>query len=124
MLADGTDVLVANPLSAAVAARATALAAAGVALVGSECHSFPMCYNASYERDAAHRACRARGLPTCYANSGLMLSSAEVLERSLIPSLLAFANRSRAAEARNPDQAGLHHLYLSQPGSDRGLSRI
>jgi uncharacterized membrane protein YgcG len=118
VFADGGDTVIANPWSDAAAERVRQSADI---LTGGECNSWPLCYNASYLRDAHYRTCIAEH-PTCYPNSGTYLGHAAALHafvsglRGTMDGLNARGYAGRLVAEKGDDQAALHHLYLSSRG--------
>lgn len=111
--ADGSDTAIVNPLDSA----AHELRRLGESvLVGSECTSWPICYREHYAADAEHQSC-LRESHACYANAGLYLAKARVMDRwmaahnSTWQSLLA--TNTSIAECQH-DQGALHRIMLTR----------
>jgi len=123
VFADGSDSMVANPLSEQIARWTTAVAEGGASspvLLGGECDSWPLCYRKLYDGHADFKACLRSGSAACYPNSGTVLGSA--------PALLRFFTAVRSLEATmldveyNDDQAAANRLYADRQMAKRNFS--
>lgn len=110
IFADGSDTLVANPITARVQTLLRLCVEDGRVSLGAECHSYPVCYIAAYRNHSAHARCRESGSPTCFVNSGLYAGGSGALLRLLSKAREA-AREGRGVE-RDDDQAAMHQLLL------------
>ena len=121
VFADGGDTIISNRWTRADALSLLGTGAKDV-LIGGECNSWPLCYNASYLRVPAYRDCVASGSPTCYANSGMYLGRPAQLMRfvqrlrDIMTRLDQRGYRGKLEAEKGNDQSAVHHAYLESRG--------
>ncbi|KAL1525004.1 hypothetical protein AB1Y20_019880 [Prymnesium parvum] len=113
----GSDLLVANAITAELKQRLRTMAAANEVLVAGECSASPFCYRDAFAADEEHQKCLRSGSAACYPNAGLYIAS----PRALVPLLTTWESVRMANDApehwsgmSSSDQLALHRLYLNR----------
>ena len=84
-----------------------------VAMLSTECNSWPRCYHAAFARDRTLARCLATPGYTCYINGGMYAATATTIG-ALLPAMDAQNLRHWNYAERSSDQARMTRLRLSQ----------
>ena len=121
---DGLDTAVLNPWASTTGPAALAGLREDALLVGGECTSWPLCYEAQYEALPAFRRCRESGSPSCYPNGGTFFARAGTM-LAFLTSLEAMVEATQASPnhaEKGYDQAAVHWLMLKRQPHSRAAA--